>query len=185
MKPQQTPMSMDVLRLQSAMAHMGMSAAFLLQLNEAMGIAGLSKADQHYVTGPVIIQPGGGWEKDIPPFIPKQVRAQRLEIVYGFRPWICAPAEICCALYAPGLEAPLPEGLGRLFIWASMTCMAYEQRVSLAQYLEQNPATASIQCPTDDQVLNDATATVNREYAELASTIRRRVEAHKGKIPAR
>jgi len=145
----------------------------LVSLLAGMGGSTLTADARRYLEGPLVVHTAGGWENDIPAWMPAQVRAERVDIVLGGAAWIVGPTEIAAVMYAATCAAPLPHGYADLYLWGAVHAMVRHSGRSAADLW------AMLGCPPiTDRDVCERGGRLWHLYQPLADIIRRRVIAH-------
>ncbi|MCG5238404.1 hypothetical protein ACIU1J_32165 [Azospirillum doebereinerae] len=145
----------------------------LVSLLAELGGATLTADARRYLEGPLVVHAAGGWENDLPDWMPAQVRAERVDIVLGGAAWIVGPTEIAAVMYAATCAAPLAHGYAELYLWGTVHAMVRHSGRSAADLwamLGGQPVTDRDVCERGGRLWH--------LYQPLAETIRRRVIAH-------
>ena len=169
LQPEQLP---GVIKQVALLVEMGMPASPVIE-----GLLGraLLLEDRRWLDGPVLVHEASGWTaKDVAPFLYDQARAERVEIVLGFRPGlIVGPSEISAIMHAASLAAPLNHRDSELYYWASGNAIARRDK----KPVEEVAAMLGWPIPTDADVLSRSSG-IGHAYRELAHDARAKVIRH-------
>jgi len=158
---------------------MGAPAELTSMLAEMGGVKRQSGSDldgMRYLRGPLIVY-DSPWMADIPPWMKQAAMAERHEIVFGCpsgsdSPYLVGPAEIAAVMFPRMMEAPMPNDMSELYLWASATASARHYNRPIAEIWQS----VGGRVITDDEVIVRG-GRLWQDYQSLSHEIRRKVIA--------
>ena len=104
-----------------------------------LAAAGLAEALTLYLRAPLIL-PDSPWADSLPDWLPPAVYGDRLASILaeygsGIVGSLATPAEVLAYLYPLTLDAPLPEDLRRIYLYAGREVLPRHNRMSRTDFL--------------------------------------------------